>query len=219
MPDQDSRLWSPVRIALLGVAWAAGCAVYEVPTRATAPDGAAGGGNGSSGLYEGRGSAGSPAELDTSGGQPASLTVDAGQAGANDGDGDGDGGGGGGARNGGAGATPGAGSAGSDLGVAGSRPTESQGGNGGTGVSGDGGSTSGSTSCVTGWQNQSACDQCASQVQTDLQACSVILDCYVSNSCGPSSCATTDQKCGPNVLRVGGAAYSIAQDVYTCMCK
>lgn len=187
-------------MALLGVALAGGCAVYEIPTLAGAPGGAAGGSNGFGGFHGGDGSAGSPADPDSWGGQR-----------------DGDGG----ASNGGtAGASGGGESAGADAGAAGNSQGESQGGDGGmAGASGGGGSEAGSASCAAGWRNQTACEQCATQVQPDLRACAVILDCYVSKSCGPSSCANTDQKCGPNVLQEGAAAYSIAQDVYACICK
>jgi len=179
-------------MALLGVALAAGSATS--------------GANGFGGSHDGDGSAGSPANPDGWGGQPASLAVDQGQAGASDGDG--------GARNGGtAGASGGSESAGTDAGSA-----HGEGGNGGAASGGDG-AVAGSTSCAAGWRNQSACDQCVTQVQPDLRACEVILDCYVSKGCGPSSCANTDQKCGPNVLQEGAAAYSIAQDVYACLCK
>lgn len=188
-------------MALLGVALAGGCAVYEIPTLAGAAGSATGGRNGFGGSHDG----------DGWGGQPASLAVDHGQAGASDGEGDGGAGGT-------AGASGGSESAGTDAGAAGSWHGESQGGNGGA-ASGGGGAVAGSTSCAAGWRDQSACDQCVTQVQPDLRACEVILDCYVSKSCGPSSCANTDQKCGPNVLREGAAAYSIAQDVYACLCK
>lgn len=209
MPEQSLRLGGRVHIALLGVALAGGCAVYEIPTLSGAAGGATGGSNGFGG--DGDGSAGSPADPDGWGGQPASLAVDHGQAGASDGDG--------GAKSSGtAGASGGSESAGEDGGAAGSWHGESQGGNGGA-APGGGGSVAGSTSCAAGWRNQSACEQCATQVQPDLRACAVILDCYVSKNCGPSSCANTDQKCGPNVLREGAAAYSVAQDVYACLCK
>lgn len=191
-------------MALLGVSLAGSCAVYDVSTIARNPDGVPDGGDGDAG-------AGSSAEPDSSGGQPQSPAADEGQAGADDSAGNG----------GTAGTSVGGGSAaGADSGAAGSRDGESQGGHGGAaGASGDGGSAPGSTSCATGWRNQSACEQCATQTQPDLQACAVILDCYVSKSCGPSSCAGADQKCGPNVLGKGAAAYGIAQDVYACMCK
>jgi hypothetical protein len=195
-------------MALLSVALGGGCAVYEIPTLAGVPGGATGGGFG--GLHDGDGSAGSPADPDGWGGQAASLAVDHGQGGASDGDG--------GARNSGtAGASGGSESAGEDGGAAGSWHGENQGGNGG--AASGGGSVAGSTSCAAGWRNQSACDQCEAQVQPDLRACAVILDCYVGKNCGPSSCANTDQKCGPNVLGEGAAAYSVAQDVYACMCN
>lgn len=206
-------------MALLGVALAGGCAVYEIPTLSGAPAGAHGGSNGFGGLHDDGGSAGSPADPDSWGGQSGSLASDIGQAGAIDSgaiDSDDVGG----AMNGGtAGGSGGSGGASADAGAAGWHE-ESQGGNGGTvGASGGGGSAAGSTSCVAGWRNQSACEQCATQVQPDLRACAEILDCYVRKSCGPSSCSATDQKCGPNVLQKGVAAYSIAQDVYACMCK
>jgi hypothetical protein len=190
-------------VALLGVSLAGSCAVYDASTIARNPDGTPGGGDGDAG-------AGPSADPDGSGGQAPSPAADESQAGANDS-----------AGNGGIAGTSGGGAwAGADSGAAGSRDGESPGGNGGAaGAPGDGGSAAGGTSCATGWRNQSACEQCATQTQPDLQACAVILDCYVSKSCGPSSCAGADQKCGPNVLREGAAAYGIAQDVYACMCK
>jgi hypothetical protein len=182
---------------------------------------AAGGGLGFGGLHNGGGTTGAQADVNSWGGQPPALPVDAGQAGANESRGGvGDAG-----HGGTAGASGGDGSAGSDLAAAGSPDGESQGGNGGAagastaGASGDGGSAAGNTSCLADWRSQGACDQCSNQVQPDLRACAVILDCYASKSCGPSSCASTDQECGPNVLRQGSAAYGIAQDVYACLCK
>jgi hypothetical protein len=206
-------------VALLLVTLASGCAVYEKPTLAA--HGRAGGGDGFGGSRGGEESGGeesggeesggeesggeessrSATEPGSFGGRPPSLAVDAGQAGANDSHGDDGGAGSGGAGSGGAGGP---------------------GGNGGAaGASDDGGSASaaGSSSCAAGWRNQSTCDQCATQVQVDLQACATILDCYISKGCGPSSCASPDQKCGPNVLREGAAAYEIAQDVFACMCE
>lgn len=209
MPNRDSRRWSLGRIALLGLALAGGCAVYEVPTLAEAPGGAASGGNGFGGSSPGDGSGGSPA------GQPASLTVDAGQGGASGRDGAV-----GGAGKGGTAGASGDAPAAADAGAAGSWGGESQGGNGGAaGAPDDDGPPVVTAPCPTGWRDQSTCDQCATQVQPDLRACAIILDCYVSKSCGPRSCGSTDQKCGPNVLGEGTAAYAIAQEVYTCMCE
>jgi len=195
-----------LRVAL-GVILATGCAVYEKPTLAAR--GGADGDDGFGGSRGGEESSGSSTKPESFGGRSPSLAVDAGQAGVNDSDGDDGGAGSGGA-------------AGALAGGASSGGAESQGGNGGAaGASDDGGSASaaGSSSCAAGWRNQSTCDQCATQVQVDLQACATILDCYVSKGCGPSSCASPDQKCGPNVLREGAAAYAIAQDVFACMCE
>ena len=216
VPASDSRHLDPIRAALLGVALAGSCAVYDVPTTRGNADGVAGG-NGFGGSGSGDGSAASPAEAGSSVGQPPSIAGDAGQAGANDSDEAGAGNGGA------AGASAGGWAGAASSGTANSGAGESLGGNGGAagdaGSSGGSASAAGSPSCVTGWRNQSACDQCATQTQPDLQACAMILDCYVRQRCGPHSCATTDQVCGPNVLRKGAAAYSIAQDVYACICK
>lgn len=211
MPKRDSRTLGPVRVALVGVALAGGCAVYEIPTTGGNADGFVGG----DGFGGSRDDDGNPGGWS---GQPTSLAIDAGQAGANDGGGD-DGGSGNGGR-------PGdsdRGAAGATSGAADGGRGASLGGNGGTAGDSDNGgestSSAGSPSCAAGWRKQSSCDQCATQTQPDLQACAVILDCYVDKACGPRSCATTDQVCGPNVLRQGAAAYSIAQAVYDCMCE
>jgi len=190
VPKRDSRLWQPVRVILLGVALGGGCSVYEVPTKRGNPAGMAG--------DDGLG-----------------FTEHAGQAGASDRDRDE-----GGAGNGGTGEPPGGGAAGAATSAG---AGESSGGSGGTaadpGSGGESVGSAGSPSCVSGWRNQSACDQCATQTQPDLKVCAAILDCYVRSSCGPSSCTIADQVCGPNVLGQGAAAYSIAQAVYDCICK
>jgi hypothetical protein len=45
-----------------------------------------------------------------------------------------------------------------------------------------------------------------------------ILNCYAQNSCGPSSCANNDDKCGANKIGKGTAGYPIAKEVYDCLC-
>lgn len=193
------------RALLLGITFVGSCAVYE-PIITTRSD-AAGGSAFADPIGGGGGSGATPAQ--SSGGEALPIPGEAGQASANDGgsrglhvvseDSEG-------------GNRSASGAAGNDNAGAGS---ENQGGNG----SAAGGGSAGSTSCIAQWRNRSDCDGCTTQRQPDLQACAVILDCYVSNGCGPSSCAYPDGKCGTNVLARGAAAYQIAQDVYACICK
>jgi hypothetical protein len=75
-----------------------------------------------------------------------------------------------------------------------------------------------SQNCLFGWKGSGACDTCSTQTQSDHQACSVVLDCYVTNSCTPSTCGTNDQVCGQNTLQTGGAAFDVALTVYNCLC-
>jgi hypothetical protein len=63
------------------------------------------------------------------------------------------------------------------------------------------------------------CDTCSSQTQSDLKACADVLDCYVANDCGPSSCSGNDQVCGANKLQKGTAPYPVAKQVFDCMCQ
>lgn len=192
---------------LLGVTLVCACSVYERPTMSGPAAGMAGfsvGVGGASGSDEGGGAA---AATDSWGGQLLSVAAAAGQAGAGGDDGEG------------AEANEAPDTTGELAGSWGGDGQAGDGGAGGAVGSGVGSGAAGGTSCAAGWRDQTACDECATQTQPDLQACAVILDCYVSKSCGPSSCAGTDQKCGPNVLREGSAAYQIAQNVYSCICR
>jgi hypothetical protein len=60
---------------------------------------------------------------------------------------------------------------------------------------------------------------CTGATQGDQLKCIEVLDCYVANSCGPTTCAGNDQKCGSNKLQFGTAPYPLAQKVYDCMCN
>ena len=42
-------------------------------------------------------------------------------------------------------------------------------------------------------------------------ACSWVLDCYEDEHCGPGTCDTGDDACGPNGFGVGNAPYPFAQ--------
>jgi hypothetical protein len=93
------------------------------------------------------------------------------------------------------------------------------------GAGGSGGSSSGAggvgaipLACLKTWKGD-PCDTCSGQVQSDKAACSVILDCYYQNGCGPSTCGGNTDKCGANNIGKGTAGYPIAQDVYACLCK
>jgi hypothetical protein len=73
-------------------------------------------------------------------------------------------------------------------------------------------------SCLDGWQNNTTCAQpCTSRVQGDQRACIDVLNCYRDNHCGPDTCATGNQVCGPNTLGFGNAPYPFAQQVVSCI--
>jgi hypothetical protein len=123
------------------------------------------------------------------------------------------------------------GSAGSSGGKGGTAGAAGGGGAGGTsggggaknggagGMSGtSAGGSGGSLACLDGWQGDT-CDSCSKQTQGDKLACVEILNCYAQNSCGPSSCANNDDKCGANKIGKGTAGYPIAKDVYDCLCQ
>jgi len=116
------------------------------------------------------------------------------------------------------GGTGGTGSGGTGSGGAGT-------GGGGTGGSGTGGSgtggsgTGGSSTghCLEGWLGD-ACDTCSVQTQADRLDCIEILNCFIENDCGPSSCTSSDAACGNNTLQIGMEGYKYATPVYNCMC-
>jgi len=100
----------------------------------------------------------------------------------------------------------------------------SAGGKGGTSAGGTsaggtsaGGSGGASSTCLTGWKS-SNCDMCSTQTQGDLQACSIVLQCYEDNNCSPTTCGQPDQMCGQNKLGKGTAPYPVALQVYNCRC-
>ncbi len=111
-------------------------------------------------------------------------------------------------------ATGGSGGAGT-AGQAGSN----QGGGSGAAAGGKGGSGGSATAgCAAAWQGD-ACDTCTAQVQSDKLACVEILNCYVANACGPTTCGNNDDKCGANKIGKGTAGYPIANQVYDCICN
>jgi hypothetical protein len=72
--------------------------------------------------------------------------------------------------------------------------------------------------CLIQWQNNTTCAQpCLSRTQGDQAACVDVLNCYENHHCGPSTCATGDQVCGPNTLGFGNAPYPFAQQVFNCI--
>jgi hypothetical protein len=121
----------------------------------------------------------------------------------------------GGKPSGGAAGSNSAGSGGGAGSGAGSGGGASGGSNSGAGTGGGGGTP---LACLKTWKGDK-CDTCSGQVQSDKAACSVILDCYYQNGCGPSMCGGNTDKCGANIIGKGTAGYPIAQDVYACLCK
>lgn len=111
--------------------------------------------------------------------------------------------------------------AGGAGGMSGNSGTNGGGSGGSTGMSGSGGTSAGGAggglACLDGWQG-GTCDTCSKQTQSDRLACVDILNCYAKNSCGPSSCANNDDKCGANKIGKGTAGYPIAKEVYDCSC-
>lgn len=98
--------------------------------------------------------------------------------------------------------------------------------NGGSSAAGAGGKSAGgtggaTTSCLTGWETDLACDTCSTQTQGDHKTCSVVLQCYEHNDCTPTTCGQPTQTCGQKTLEtqlMGTAALPIAQMVYACRC-
>lgn len=73
--------------------------------------------------------------------------------------------------------------------------------------------------CLVGWRATPAGTTCTKQTQSDLAACSLILDCYIKNHCGPASCSSQDASCGANKIGKGTAGYGIAKTVFTDLCS
>lgn len=73
--------------------------------------------------------------------------------------------------------------------------------------------------CLMSWRDNDACDTCTTQTQSDKKACAQVLDCYLQNECGPTTCAGNDDECGANTIKQGTAPYPVAQEVYDCICK
>ncbi len=78
------------------------------------------------------------------------------------------------------------------------------------GAAGVAGSSS-SASCVAGWAG-SSCDTCTHAAGRDF-VCSRVLDCFVTNHCGPATCFDL---CDADTTM---GAEQVAADVYACMCK
>jgi hypothetical protein len=96
----------------------------------------------------------------------------------------------------------------------------SSGGSASAGATGTGGSGGAATGCLAGWQTDAKCGPlCTGAKQGDQLKCIEVLDCYVANSCGPSTCSSNDQKCGSNKLGFGTAPYPLALQTYDCMCN
>lgn len=81
---------------------------------------------------------------------------------------------------------------------------------------GDGGSLGG---CMSDWRSTPCGATCTSQTQSDRAACSLYLDCFAGNSCGPSTCGGIDDICGVNTIGFGTAPRDIANQVYGCLCR
>jgi hypothetical protein len=90
------------------------------------------------------------------------------------------------------------------------------GGSAGGGQAGMAGTGGGPAGCLLNWSSNATCDTCSGQTQSDLKSCSIVLDCYLANNCGPETC--NDQTCGANKLQKGTAAYPVAKTVYDCLC-
>jgi hypothetical protein len=74
------------------------------------------------------------------------------------------------------------------------------------------------TSCLVNWQNNTTCAPlCLSRTQSDQRACQQVLNCYRDSHCGPGTCDTGNQVCGPNVIGAGNAPYPYAQQVFNCI--
>lgn len=219
------------RVAALGLTLAFGCAkqvdtldpLDEIDADEWSVGGASKGGSSSAGAHAG--SAGKPSGGSTTtnafGGSATS-----GSANGSSGRGAAAGGGGSGAsqdggtssQGGGTSSQAGSNQGGGGAGTAGRGGTGSSGGRGGDGGSVGSGGAIGS-GCLTNWRDNAACDTCTTQTQSDKKACAQVLDCYLQNACGPTTCAANDDECGANTIQQGTAPYPIAQDVYNCLCK
>lgn len=73
--------------------------------------------------------------------------------------------------------------------------------------------------CAYGWRDEACGETCLERTQSDQRACELVLDCYVENDCGPTTCTGADQACGNNQLQMGGAPYPYANAVYDCLCN
>ena len=76
-----------------------------------------------------------------------------------------------------------------------------------------------STHCAAGWADDPCGASCLERTQADQRACELVLDCFVENDCGPSTCTGATQACGANALQQGGAPYPYATTVYNCLCQ
>jgi hypothetical protein len=91
-------------------------------------------------------------------------------------------------------------------------------GEGGEAQNGTGG-TGNSDHCLSGWR-EDKCDTCSDEVQADRMKCAEVLDCYISNHCGPEDdCAADDGACSVDTIGAGKAPIEIAEEVYECMCE
>jgi hypothetical protein len=72
--------------------------------------------------------------------------------------------------------------------------------------------------CAYGWADDPCGESCLERTQSDQLACVEVLDCFVENDCGPSTCTSADAVCGNNKLQRGTAPYPYAAEVYACLC-
>ncbi len=198
----------------------AGCAV-EANTLEPEPiddSPSAGKGSGGAGGAGGKTSTGGKASAGSSGkGTGGSVTAfggtstSAGNAG--------DSGDGGSAGSGGVGGKTSGGQSSGGAGNGGAAGTSAGKGGGGSGGGGKGGSGGSGSHCLEGWRDNAACDTCETQTQGDKKACANVLDCYITNDCGPATCSGNTDVCGANAIQQGTAPFPIAADVYNCICK
>jgi hypothetical protein len=96
--------------------------------------------------------------------------------------------------------------------------TSAAGGSVGTAGLGSGGGAA--TGCLADWKADATCGpKCTGVNPGDETKCAKVVDCYAANSCGPTTCATNDQKCGSNTLGLDASPYASAKVVYECMCN
>jgi hypothetical protein len=204
----------------LGVALALGCA-KQVNTLEPLDESEL---NGSSGTTTSKGGSSSASAGSGSGGKPSTggTAINAFGGSASSGGNAGSAnsmGGRGGAGSGGGGGKGGSAQAGTTQG--GSSAGAAGGGGAATGGSGGSGNAGGAlgSGCLMSWRDNEACDTCTSQTQGDKKACAQVLDCYLQNDCGPTTCADNDDECGANTIQQGTAPYPIAEEVYDCICN